>query len=382
MHRAASRAVHRVLRSALRLVDSAESSDGQPFSEPEILVPHTQSRRVGWTHYGVMIPDLPEPHRFFSMMSLIGATGSTAFDNDHALAGSPRRNASVVAGTAASHPAHFGNYAFDDTFVAASDGSMLRFGDDLTLTGGYPHFLLEGRLGSVDISLRLTNTDKVSWFFRNPVYKHFGLLTEYAGTITHSGNTVDVEGLCSFEYGACPSPYLLRDAPLPSSVKAPLDYFVYQIVNLDADNQILLSRYSIGGAPLMTTALHRSRDRYGTRFEDVSFEVVSLRDTPEPTPYGTPMEVPGETRFLVKDTDGRPWLDLHATMDTNLTFGLGSGFVTGFAYTAVWRGAEISGRGYFEFIDRRSAYRRALPGRGHLGGSPTRDTPRARRHTN
>ena len=21
--------------------------------------------RFGWTHYGVMIPDLPEPHRFF-----------------------------------------------------------------------------------------------------------------------------------------------------------------------------------------------------------------------------------------------------------------------------------------------------------------------------
>ena len=45
-----------------------------------------------------MIPDLPEPHRFFSTMSLIGATGSLAFDTDHALADQPRRNASVVAG--------------------------------------------------------------------------------------------------------------------------------------------------------------------------------------------------------------------------------------------------------------------------------------------
>ncbi|MBM7461148.1 DUF6670 family protein [Rhodococcus coprophilus] len=379
MHRAASTVVQRLLRSALRIVDSAESSDGQPFSEPEILLPHMRSRRVGWTHYGVMIPDLPEPHRFFSMMSLVGATGSLAFDNDQALAASPRHNASLVAGTAASYPGHFGNYAFDDTFVAAPDGSALRFGDDLTLTGGYPHFRLEGRLGDVEITLRLTNTDKVSWFFRNPVYKHFGLLTEYAGAITHGGSTVDVEGLCSFEYGACPSPYLVRDAPLPASFKAPLDYFVYQIVNLDADNQILLSRYSIGGTPLMTTALHRSRDRYGTRFEDVSFEVLALRDAPEPTPYGIPMDVPSETRFLVAGADGRPWLDLHATMDTNFTFGLGSGFVTGFVYTAIWRGAEISGRGYFEFIDRRSADRQALRGRGHPAERPVPDTPRARR---
>jgi len=382
MHRIASTGIRSILRSALRIADSAESSDGQPFSEPEILLPHLRSRRYGWTHFGVMIPDLPEPHRFFSMMSLVGATGSVAFDNDDAIAGSPRRNAALVAGTAASHPAHFGNYAFGDTFVAEPDGSLVRFGDDLTLTGSSPEYRLAGRLGGVDIALRLTNTDKVSWFFRNPVYKHFGLLTEYDGTITHRGTTAEVNGLCSFEYGACPSPYLLRDRPLPAALKAPLDYFVYQIVNLDADNQILLSRYSLGGVPFMTTALHRSRDRYGTRFENVSFEVVRLRDSPEPTPYGVPMQVPAETRFVVVDADGHAWLDLHATMDTEFTFGLGSGFVTGFAYRAVWRGAEVSGRGYFEFIDRRSPDRRALPGRGRLAESPVRDTPHVRRHTN
>ncbi|MFV9429738.1 DUF6670 family protein [Rhodococcus aetherivorans] len=351
----AARALGAGLGSTVRLLDSAASSDGKPFSEPDILRPHVDSRRFGWVHYGVMIPDLPEPHRFFSMMSLIGATGSLAFDNDHAFVASPRRNAAVVAGTAASHPAHFGNYTVGDDFVSSPDGSLVKFGDDLTLTGRYPHYELVGRLGTVDVALTLTNTNTVSWFFRSPLYKHFGLLTEYEGTFTHEGRSVTAEGLCSFEYGAMPSPYLMRSTPLPPAAKAPLDHFVYQIVDLDTDTQILLSRYAVGGRPFMTTAILRTRSGYGTRFRDVGFEILELRDEPEPTPYGIPMPVPSRTRFLVKDTAGRPWLDLEGIMDSPFTYGLGTGFVTGFAWSATWRGEEISGRGYFEYIDRRSA---------------------------
>ncbi|WP_051026466.1 DUF6670 family protein [Nocardia higoensis] len=59
-----------------------------------------------------------------------------------------------------------------------------------------------------------------------PVYKHLGLLSRYEGHITLAGERQDVEGLCSFEYGACPSAHLLRDAPLPATLEAPLDHFV------------------------------------------------------------------------------------------------------------------------------------------------------------
>ncbi|MBS9371557.1 DUF6670 family protein [Rhodococcus sp. B50] len=151
------------------------------------------------------------------------------------------------------------------------------------------------------------------------------------GCTTDQGDSVTAQGLCSFEYGAMPSPYPVRSTPLPPAAKAPLDHVVYQIVDLDADTQMLLSRYAIGGRPFMTTAILRTRSG-----------------------YGTPMPVPRRTRFLVKDATGCPWLDLEATMDNPFTYGLGTGFVTGFAYAATWRGEEISGRGYVEYIDRRS----------------------------
>lgn len=334
-------------------LDRADTSSGQPFDEPDIMLPHVRSRRFGWTHYGLMIPDLPEPHRFFSCMSLIGATGSLAFDNDDALADRPRRNASVVVGTAASYPAHFRNYSTARDFVSRADGSLIRFGDELTISGGYPKYELTGRFDGMKVDLRLTNTDKVTWFVRNPVYKHFSLLTGYSGRFVAPGGEVsDVAGLCAFEYGACPSPYQLRSKPLPSALKAPLDYFVYQIINLGPDDQVLLSHHCIGGTPFITTALHRSRKLYGNSLGEAEFRVVRYRDSQEDTPYGIPMRVPSVTRFTVRD-HGAVVLDVTAEMDTTWTFGLGSGFVTGFRHESTWHGLPVTGRGYMEYIDRR-----------------------------
>lgn len=357
MHRVPATGIRRGLAGLMAVTDTAERASGLPFDGRFPMVPHVAttgagSKRYGWTHYGVMIPDLPEPHRFFSAMSLIGATGSLAFDTDHALVDQPRRNASVVVGTAASYPAHFGNYSTDHDFVSRPDGSLVQFGDDLTLAGRYPNYTLTGRFGGVEVDLRLTNTDKVTWFVRNPFYKHLSLLTEYRGRFVADSGGLDVEGLCAFEYGACPSPYQLRSTPLPPALKAPLDLFVYQIINLGPDDQVLLSHHCIGGRPFISTALHRSRSSYGISLGRAEFRVEQYRPQPEETPYGIPMRLPAVTRFTVVDDTGTI-LDVHAEMDTAFTYGLGSGFVTGFRHETIWRGERITGRGYQEYIDRR-----------------------------
>ena len=347
MHAAAASGIRRTLRILMNILDTGQRESTGPFTEPGIMVPNVDSKRFGWTHYGVMIPDLPDPHRFLSVMSLIGATGSLAFDTDFALVDEPRRNASVVVGTAASYPAHFGNYSTARDFVSRADGSLVRFGSELTLSGRYPVYRLTGRFGGVEMDLDLTNTDKVTWFIRNPVYKHLSLLTEYRGRFSTATGTEQVAGLCAFEYGACPSPYQLRSTPLPPSRKAPLDLFVYQIVNLGPDEQVLLAHHCIGGRPFITTADYRARNAYGRSLFRPKFRVEEYQTVPLDTPYGIPMRVPAVTRFTA---DG---LDLRAEMDTAFTFGLGSGFVTGFRHETTWQGERITGRGYMEYIDRR-----------------------------
>lgn len=353
MHAAAASGIRRTLTALMTVLDDAESASRRPFDEPGIMVPNVESKRFGWTHYGVMIPDLPEPHRFFSAMSLIGATGSLAFDNDHALADQPRRNASVVLGTAASYPDFFGNYSTARDFVSTPDGSLVKFGGDLTLSGRYPEYHLSGRFGGVEADLHLTTTDKVTWFVRNPVYKHLSLLTEYRGRFSTASGSNEVKGLCTFEYGACPSPYQLRSRPLPPSLKAPLDLFVYQIINLGPDDQVLLAHHRIGGRPFITTADHRGKNAYGRSLLQPEFHVEQYRTELQETPYGIPMRLPAVTRFTARDDTGVV-LDVTAEMDTTFTFGLGSGFVTGFRHDTVWRGEKITGRGYQEYIDRRT----------------------------
>lgn len=352
MHAAAASGIRRTLTTLMTVLDNGQNASTRPFTEPHIMVPNIDSKRYGWTHYGVMIPDLPEPHRFLSAMSLIGATGSLAFDTDFALVDEPRRNASIVVGTAASHPAHFGNYSTARDFVSRPDGSLMQFGEDLTLSGHYPHYRLTGRFGGVEVDLDLTNTDKVTWFVRNPVYKHLSLLTEYRGRFTTRSGAEDVAGLCAFEYGACPSPYQLRSTPLPTALKAPLDLFVYQIINLGLDGQVLLAHHCIGGKPFITTADYRGRNSYGLSLRRPDFRVEQYQTELLDTPYGIPMRVPSVTRFRAHDENGVV-LDVRAEMDTTFTFGLGSGFVTGFRHESTWRGEKITGRGYMEYIDRR-----------------------------
>lgn len=64
MHPVAASGIRRTLTALMGVFDDAEESSRRPFTEPSIMVPNVDSKRFGWTHYGVMIPDLPEPHRF------------------------------------------------------------------------------------------------------------------------------------------------------------------------------------------------------------------------------------------------------------------------------------------------------------------------------
>src|SRR4051812_6682000 len=46
-------------------------------------------RRRSWVHYGVMMPNLPEPHRFFNVMSIVGTPGVALFANDELVTTTP-----------------------------------------------------------------------------------------------------------------------------------------------------------------------------------------------------------------------------------------------------------------------------------------------------
>ncbi len=339
------------LERAYPLADTTAAEEGRPIPADCPMPPYVDSKRYGWTHYGVMIPNLPAPHRFFSIMSIVGTPGALAFDTDHALKDSPRRNATVVSGTAATHPAHFAGYSIPRDCEMAEDGSVIRFGNEVEIRGRYPEYRVRAEYAGLRLDLQIRNTDKVSWFMKTPVYDHFSLLSEYSGQLHWQGKTREIAGLCTFEYAACFSPYLLRDKPLPPALKLPLDFFTYQIINLDEKTQLLLTRVCMGGATAVCRLYVRALDRYSLRYE-AEWEVTEYREEPGIAPDGRRMRLPRRFRWNVPGEDGIPLLRIDCEVDTPFTYGLGSGYVGGYLYAGEYEGKPVSGRGYVEYIDR------------------------------
>lgn len=344
--------INRLFHRTLLRLDGAARASSLPFDRPDMMVPHLDSKFYGWTHYGVMIPDLPEPHRFFSIMSIIGTPGALAFDTDHALRDIPRRNATVVSGTAATHPAWFGSYSVDRECRMTPDGSRVCFGQEVEIIGRYPEYRVRAHWEGFDAEFTVRNTDTVSWFVKNPVYEHFSLLSQYEGEFTAQGRTISAAGMCTFEYGACISPYNSLREPLPPALKVPLDFFSYSILNIDSETQLLLSDVRLKGLPVQLGMHERRLDGSSAMFPDLELTVLEYAAEPAIAPDGVRMRLPSRLLWRVRDK-GRVVLELHATVDTPLTYGLGSGYVGGYRAEGEYRGKPVRCRGYLEYVDRR-----------------------------
>lgn len=335
------------------MLDGTPALEGEAFPADYAMVPFANSKRIGWTHYGVMIPDLPAPHRFFSIMSIIGTPGALAFDTDHALKTSPRRNATLVCGTAATHPDHFAGYSIDRDCDFPDEGGLVRFGDEVEILGEYPDFRVTANIHDLRLQIDLRCTDKVTWFLKTPVYDHLSLLCDYQGTLEWKGTRTEIAGQCTYEYAACPSPYLVRDRPLPRALKLPVDFFTYQIINLEDGVQLLLTQIGIAGNLAVSKVYVRGRDEYNRTYLAAEFDVIRYREPAERTPDGRRMNLPDQFEWRVAADDGTEVLSIRCTCDTPFTYGLGSGYVGGYRYEGEFRGLEIGGRGYIEYIDRR-----------------------------
>lgn len=344
----------RLVATALRAVGATRTDEGVLPAEP-VFPPHVGSRRWAWTHYGVMIPDLPDPHRFLACMALVGTTGSRTFDTDHARVDGPRHSASLVTGTAASAPDAYRQYSTRYDCHLAADGSLVRLGDDLTISGtGRERHVRGTPTPDLAYELDLHLTDAATWFARSPIWEHLSVLTRYDGAITWRGETTDVAGTGTFEWARSMGLHAVLPWALPPRLKVAADTFAYCVIDLDPDTQLLLSGFGAFGRPLLDAAYVRAaRPGAGARAERhvrAVRLVVEEHGDEVVTPDGRRTRPPRVLHWTT--ADGR--IDVVATVDTPLIYGLGSGHVGGVAYTGTLDGEAIAGPGYLEVIDRRA----------------------------
>jgi len=297
-------------------------------------------RRRSWAHYGVMMPGLPEPHRAFGVMSIIGTPGVRIFANDDLIRTTPNDTAYLVSATSSMTGAQFRAYSVAAECEFAADGSYLRFGDDLVLAGRRPHFTVHRTHPEVEVRLDIETTDVVTRFVDLPgVYRHCSWLARAEGEVNGSA----VAGLCTVEYAWGVGLHSLLDRRLP--VRMPASLFTYHVLNVDDETQLLFT-YVLGpGRVPVQRAVHvRTRDgatavRRGHRWRVHDHSTAT-------TPDGRSMRLP--RRFTWGATDVG---EIHGTASDDWAYGLGAGFVGTYDYEGTFRGRPIGGRAYLEYID-------------------------------
>ncbi|MDX5299503.1 MAG: hypothetical protein LPK85_11215, partial [Gammaproteobacteria bacterium] len=276
------------------LLNRADSLNGKPFP-PDTVIPPPKGMRRSWVHYGVMVPDLPAPHHFFNVLSILGTAGAQVFDNDFAVRTSPRDTVYLLSATGAMPSSPFRTYSLRDECAFTTDGRVLHFGEDLSIEGRFPHWRVQREHADVRVQLDLHATRSVSHFARIPgAYHHWSLLCEYNGTVQHQGRAQAVQGLCTLEYAAGMGPYSLTNRTLPPWAKLPLRFFTYQILNIDAQTQLLLVEV-LGprDLPIQRRVYVRGVNDLGRTYSRaVSLRITGEQPQPHLTPDGFSMRLP------------------------------------------------------------------------------------------
>lgn len=333
-------------------IDQAVPASRRPFRQPGILRPHAGSARWGWTHYGVFLPSLPEPFRYCNLMTMIGASGTVLFDNDHLVTTTARDTATLLSSTALGDRHLYHAYSVRRDCDLRPDGSLLRFGDDLEIRGSWPRYHVRAAWDDFRLEIDVECTDTVSWFVRNPAYDHCSLLSTCSGTIRQGGKTATLERtLCTFEYARCISPQVLLKRPLPEALKVPADFFMYNIINLDDTTQLLLTDVRALGHTAFKGVHERRLDGSAdVHVQDVTLTVEEYAPEPALDPQGRAMRLPRVFSWSVREF-GERLLDLRCTVDAPWRWGHGRGYAGAYHYEGRYRGRAVSGTGYIEYVD-------------------------------
>lgn len=315
---------------------------------------HVFNRQFASTHYGVMIPDLPEPYRYLSYASIIGDVGAKITKVSSKLTALALENtATLVHGTALSDDQEaYRIFNIQKQLKFQHSPFRIDFAEESSLYEQDGAYRLVSQLDDLKADLTLTPTDALTWFAHSRFYQHFSVLMHYSGTIRQQDKTVEVSGLCTLEHWKAISLSMLPKRFLTTNLALPLTSFSYQVINLNDQEQLVLAFVGALGQPAYTAVSYRHINGTSIQYERADFEVAALKTEPLMTPDGYVMEVPQSFRWLVHH-EGEKVLDILAVVDTPYCYGLAAGYVSSYQWSGEFKQQKAEGRGYLEYIDRR-----------------------------
>ncbi len=318
------------------------------------LSPHIDYKRYGSTHYGIMVPDLPEPYRYLSWASVIGYVGFLITDSEYQMSIRGKGDtASLVHGTALSSTEEaFKTYSIVDDIQFSEKPFSVIFNNETSLTEIDNGFLLTTKREDLQIEIHLVPTGAITWFAYGSLYKHFSVLMKYEGRMIQNDESIEVNGLCTLESWKAIATSMLKNQTLVNAIQIPVKIFSYQVINLDDEQQLVLAFICYEDQPILTSVYYRHIDGTSIQFNgDIRFEVTKNKVEPQITPDGYSMYVP-ETFEWIAYHDNLKILEIRAEVDTAYCYGLAAGYVSSYKWQGMFQGKDLIGRGYLEYIDR------------------------------
>ncbi|WP_228253477.1 DUF6670 family protein [Acinetobacter higginsii] len=282
------------------------------------LSPHIDYKRYGSTHYGIMVPDLPEPYRYLSWASVIGYVGFPITDSEYQMSIRGKGDtASLVHGTALSSTEEaFKTYSIVDDIQFSEKPFSVIFNNETSLTEIDNGFLLTTKREDLQIEIHLVPTGAITWFAYGSLYKHFSVLMKYEGRMIQNDESIEVNGLCTLESWKAIATSMLKNQTLVNAIQIPVKIFSYQVINLDDEQQLVLAFICYEDQPILTSVYYRHIDGTSIQFNgDIRFEVTKNKVEPQITPDGYSMYVP-ETFEWIAYHDNLKILEIRAEVDT------------------------------------------------------------------
>ena len=316
---------------------------------------HVFSAFFSSTHYGIMIPDFPAPYQYLSCAAVIGDLGApiTHIPKSQTTLSANNR-ASLVHGTALSRSDQaYKIYNIEKDLKFQQQPFKVQFGHETVLDQRNGHYYLKTQRDDLTVDLVLTASPAITWFSHSVFYQHFSVLMHYEGYFKHFDQRVDVRGLCTLEHWKSISQStLVPKQMLNDRACIALNAFSYQVINLNAEEQLVLAFICFAGQPAYTAISYRHVNGTSIQYDEAYFAVTHLHDKPEITPDGHVMYVPKLFTWQAKH-QGQWVLNITAEVDTAYCYGLAAGYVAGYQWQGEFKQHSTTGRGYLEFIDRR-----------------------------
>ena len=291
-------------------------------------------------YQALILPNLPEPFHYLNFISLIGQPRIPICYNASAITTTAIDTATVLVSSSASTVGHLKSYSAKEQCQLEQDRYQFLDVDQIQVDFPNYYFKRDDEELScqlkVNIGSEIENHSALQW----GVGDYWYVRCQCEGEITYKKQKYQIEAQGILKHA--------RAIYLPFIA---FHFFTYQIIQVNADLQIILSELRNQWNSIIFSRIEiQSNEQQSRLYDDqVIFDVSRVYPKVQ-TPNGRDMYLPREFSWQYSEKDVVVF-QLTAQSRGDYKFGLAAGYVGSFHYQLLWDNGSYEGTGYCEYID-------------------------------